>query len=486
MARHIIIVDSPADCDWAKKAGKAVTLQQYVESPDGLSSKSARVINLSGDLEYLDLGYYCSLLAEARGQKVVPTVETILNLSRRALYSVELPDLNHTLRDEISKLANPPQAAFTLTVYFGQTPGNRFRTFARQLFDRFRCPLMRVQVAFEDRWNVKTLEAIAPRALSPEEFDFFLARLEHYTRADWRAPKARPTARYALGVLYDPSAKLPPSTPETIKKFISIGAQMGIDVETLERKDYLRLAEYDALFIRETTALENHTFRFAQKAVFEGIPVIDDPTSILRCTNKVYLAELLQTHKVPAPKTVIVDRQNILNAEAALSYPLVLKIPDGSFSRGVVKVENRSELMENARRLFRHSAVILAQEFMYTEFDWRVGVLNRKPIYVSQYFMSRSHWQIIRHKPGGGFAEGAFRTVAVEEAPPEVVEAGVRAANLVGDGLYGVDLKQRQDGVFVIEINDNPNIDKGVEDGVLKDDLYRLMLSDFIRRIEAR
>ena len=486
MARHIIIVDSPADCEWAQKAGKAVTLQQYVETPDGLSSKSARVINLSGDLEYLDLGYYCSLLAEARGQKVVPTVETILNLSRKALYSVELPEMNHTLREEIRKLANPPQAAFTLTVYFGQTAGNRFRAFSRQLFDRFRCPLLRVEVEFEERWSVKSLQAIAPRALSPEEFDFFLARLEHYTRADWRAPKARPTARFALGVLYDASAKLPPSSPETIKKFISIGAQMGIDVETLERKDYLRLAEYDALFIRETTTLENHTFRFAQKAVFEGIPVIDDPVSILRCTNKVYLAELLQTNKVPAPKTVIVDRQNILNAEAALSYPLVLKIPDGSFSRGVVKVENRSDLVEHARRLFRHSAVILAQEFMYTEYDWRVGVLNRKPIFVSQYFMSRKHWQIINHKPGGGFAEGAFKAVAVEDAPKEVVEAGVRAANLVGDGLYGVDLKQRENGVFVIEINDNPNIDRGVEDGILKDDLYKTVLADLVRRIETR
>jgi glutathione synthase/RimK-type ligase-like ATP-grasp enzyme len=100
--------------------------------------------------------------------------------------------------------------------------------------------------------------------------------------------------------------------------------------------------------------------------------------------------------------------------------------------------------------------------------------------------MSRRHWQIINHKPGGGYAEGAFRAVAVEDAPKEVVEAGVRAANLVGDGLYGVDLKQRENGVFVIEINDNPNIDRGVEDGILKDDLYRTVLRDLVRRIETR
>jgi len=38
----------------------------------------------------------------------------------------------------------------------------------------------------------------------------------------------------------------------------------------------------------------------------------------------------------------------------------------------------------------------------------------------------------------------------------------------------------------VIEVNDNPNLDAGVEDKVLKDDLWRIIAMDFIRRIEAR
>jgi glutathione synthase/RimK-type ligase-like ATP-grasp enzyme len=61
-----------------------------------------------------------------------------------------------------------------------------------------------------------------------------------------------------------------------------------------------------------------------------------------------------------------------------------------------------------------------------------------------------------------------------------------RAASLVGNGLYGVDLKQTEHGVFVIEINDNPNLDSGVEDKVLKDDLYREILGEFISRIDGR
>ena len=39
-----------------------------------------------------------------------------------------------------------------------------------------------------------------------------------------------------------------------------------------------------------------------------------------------------------------------------------------------------------------------------------------------------------------------------------------KAARCIGDGLYGVDLKETKDGVFVIEVNDNPNLDHGWED----------------------
>jgi hypothetical protein len=38
----------------------------------------------------------------------------------------------------------------------------------------------------------------------------------------------------------------------------------------------------------------------------------------------------------------------------------------------------------------------------------------------------------------------------------------------------------------VIEINDNPNIDMGSEDLRLKDELYRIILREFLRRLDPR
>jgi len=49
-----------------------------------------------------------------------------------------------------------------------------------------------------------------------------------------------------------------------------------------------------------------------------------------------------------------------------------------------------------------------------------------------------------------------------------------------------VDLKQTEKGVVVIEVNDNPSIDAGVEDEVLKDDLYRTLIEDFVARLDLR
>ncbi|WP_455203227.1 ATP-grasp domain-containing protein, partial [Kaarinaea lacus] len=167
-------------------------------------------------------------------------------------------------------------------------------------------------------------------------------------------------------------------------------------------------------------------------------------------------------------------------------YPMVLKMPEGAFSLGVFKAENRKEFNSIAERLFKKSELILVQEYLYTEFDWRIGVLNRKPIFACQYFMFKKHWQIVKHGSSGGFEEGDAKTWPIAEAPKAVVEIAVKAASLIGDGLYGVDVKQSDKGVFVIEINDNPNIDTGVEDRYLGSDLYELILAEFLRRLEAR
>jgi glutathione synthase/RimK-type ligase-like ATP-grasp enzyme len=300
------------------------------------------------------------------------------------------------------------------------------------------------------------------------------------------APR-RPAPRFDLAILHDPDNPEPPSNARAMQLFEKAAAEVGLAVEFITRTDLARLPEFDALFIRDTTFPNHYTYRFSRRATAEGLVVIDDPDSILRCNNKVYLAELLARHNLAAPRTLMVHHGNVGQIVPGLGLPCVLKQPDSSFSLGVAKVETEEALLAKVNALLQKSELIVAQEWLPTEFDWRVGILDRRPLFVCKYYMAAGHWQIVKREPGRrGYEEGPVQAVAVAEAPEEVVKLALKAANLIGDGLYGVDIKQVGNRCYVIEVNDNPNVDAGNEDGVLKDALYREIMGSFVRRIEAR
>jgi glutathione synthase/RimK-type ligase-like ATP-grasp enzyme len=211
------------------------------------------------------------------------------------------------------------------------------------------------------------------------------------------------------------------------------------------------------------------------------MPVVDDPESILKCLNKVYMHELMGRHRIAQPRTLTVHRDNVDQIVATLGLPCVLKLPDSGFGLDVVKIESEEQLRKEAERFFKVSELIVAQEWLPSEFDWRVGVYDRRPLFVAKYFMAPGHWKIINAEQG--MAEGKTVAMSIGEAPEQVIEMAVRAANLIGRGLYGVDLKQVEDRVYLIEVNCNPNLDAGNEDQVLGEALYREILGVFARRI---
>ncbi|RON09754.1 glutaminyl transferase [Pseudomonas brassicacearum] len=486
----VIIVERKED--WASyfPSEDIVSAQEYLEQTRGSEQgKRVQVINLCRSYKYLGHGYYCSLLAEARGHKVIPSVRTISELTRKSLYGLSLDDLDKALDKALNNHLYSDTEGFTLTLYFGKTNIEPLQDLARQLFEVFPCPILLVEFRRSNGWHIEGVKSGALHKLREDQEDHFANSLDSFSRKIWRMPRSRRLARYDLAILHDPQEALPPSNARALENFVRVGKGLGIDVELIERKDYARIAEYDGLLIRETTSVDNHTYRFAKKAESEGLVVMDDPASILRCTNKVYLTDLLNSHQLGMPATEILYKERPEDFERVgerLGFPLVLKIPDGCFSRGVIKVESQQALLEATAELFEHSVLLLAQEFFYTEYDWRIGVLNRKPIFACQYFMSKGHWQIYNHKAKGQDINGECRTLAVHEAPKAVVDLAVKTANLIGDGLYGVDLKQSGDKVVVIEVNDNPNIDAGIEDAYLQDDLYSLVLEEFVRRLELK
>ena len=248
------------------------------------------------------------------------------------------------------------------------------------------------------------------------------------------------------------------------------------------RDDYGRIAEFDALFIRETTSVNHHTYRFARAGGQRGLVVIDDPQSIVRCTNKVYLAELLARRNVPTPRTIIVHRDNVGRSSTQLGFPCVLKKPDSSFSQGVVKVENEDELAAQLKELFDSVGSddrpgVLAHDVRLADrHSEQAAALCLQVLHGTGPLADHSAQARWRHAAMGG-----SEVLPVEVAPRKAVQTALKAANLIGDGLYGVDIKQSSGNFYVIEVNDNPNIDAGVEDKILEDELYRRIMAVFLR-----
>ena len=487
MSRLVIVVEKASDWGSYYPSDNVVTAMDYLREPIG-GDERTHVINLCRSYRYLGTGYYVSLLAEARGHRVIPSVRTINDLRKRSLYGLDIEDINHKLT-KFLPAGGRDTTDLGVLVYFGETSYPSLQDLARQVFELFPCPLLRIEFVRERVWQIGAIKPVGFQNLDDAQEDAFAHALDRFSKRLWRKPRARRAFRYDLAMLCDAEEKLPPSDRRALKNFVGAGRELGIDVDMIGRNDYSRLAEYDGLFVRETTAIDNHTYRFAHKAEREGMVVIDDPASILRCTNKIYLHDLLHSRKLPTPRSEILyhkDPRQLRTLPERLGLPLVLKIPDGSFSRGVVKVESLDALEKAAAELFQHSALLIAQEFLYTEYDWRVGVLAGKPIYACQYFMSRGHWQIYNHGAKGSDKTGGFKTVPVAEVPAQVLKLALKATHPIGDSLYGVDIKQTPDRVVVIEVNDNPSIDSGVEDAVLGDELYLIVMREFLARMERK
>jgi len=477
-----VITDNPEDIPPIPGVEVAAA-RLYLTDPRFARMRALRVLNLCKSHRYQSIGYYVSLLAEARGHRPMPNITTMQDMKSQSIIRMASDEY----KELIDRCLGQEKAGkLSFTIYCGRTPEPGRERLAAGIFKLFYAPLLRVDFTRNASWHLHNVSPVDLRDIPRQERAFARDALTEYLGSHRTSAPKRSTPRYHLAILHSPDEAMPPSDAKALKRFAKAAADLDMGTELITREDASRLSEFDGLFIRETTDVNHHTYRLSSRAAAEGLVVIDDPASILRCSNKVYLAESLGRHSIRTPRTIVLHQRNLEEALRGFPFPFVLKQPDSSFSQGVVKVENQQDFLEQAKRLLKRSELIIAQEYLPTGFDWRIGVLDRKPLFACKYFMASKHWQIINNSCPGKGALGQVEAVPLEQTPKSVLATALKAAALIGDGLYGVDLKVVGRKVHVIEVNDNPNIDAGGEDAILKDALYLRVMEVFLRRIEAR
>lgn len=482
MSSKLIVTDRPEEWVDVIQDVEVLTPGDYFSGEQFQKSKKFKVVNLCKSYQYQSVGYYVSLLAEARGHKVMPEISTLQDFRFPSLMKEDAEDFDDIIQDTFKKQKTDKLELF---VCFGKAHLPALNRAGTLLFNLFQAPILKAVFSKKDKW---TLQQLKPLNLNefPDTLDAHLKEaLDEYLQGKNRINKQFSRKTYDLAILINPDEETPPSSKKAIQNFVKAGEKVGFNVDLITKNDFAKLIQYDALFIRETTNVNHHTFKFAKKAASEGLIVMDDPESILRCTNKVYLSELLRAHQIPTPKYWIIKKDKLSQLKLQkVEFPIILKQPDGSFSKGVKKAKDEAEFITVLKDFFQTSELVIAQEFIPTDFDWRVGVLNKKPLYVCKYFMAANHWQIVNWQQGVKEPDqGEAETMAVDAAPKALLDLAVKATSLIGNGLYGVDIKQQGKKYYIIEINDNPNLDDGVEDRVLKQQLYLNIMQEFMNRL---
>ena len=481
--RNFIVINQPGKWIFPDVNAEVISVKDYINNPFFQTNSNIRIFNLCSSYQYQSYGYYVSMLASARGQRVVPSIATMRDLKIKSFI--------HAVTDEIDELIDQSfdsieSNEFTFNIYFGKTVHASFSSLAKKIYQLFESPLLKVTFIKHKRWIIKEIKPLTLNQLPEDEIEHIGRFTQEYFQKKRFTSGKIPHYKYDLAILINPQEETPPSDNKALKKLKKIGNQKGLYVEFITKSDFNRINEFDALFIRETTNVYNHTYELSRLAFAEGLVVIDDPWSILKCSNKIYQYEIFRQHKIPSPKTWVLTK-NMFSANSfnEMSFPLVMKQPDSAFSLGVSKVQNAVKATETAQKLFQKSDMLICQEFLYSDFDWRIGILDNKPLFACKYYMAKDHWQIYNWKTEGVEHEGDSETLPLDVVPYPIIKTALKAASIIGDGLYGVDLKLIDNQAYVIEVNDNPNIDFGIEDLILQDQLYEQVIDSFIKRIES-
>ncbi len=479
-----IVVNQPETWTISSEHVKIISSRDYLTHPEYSTLKKARIFNLCKDYSYQSKGYYVSLLAEARGHLAIPTVKNLVDLGEPKLVKIVSEEFDDLIQRSLKNLKSDE---FTLSIYFGQNLAVRYKELSAMFFRHFQIPFLRVKFSYSNRWNIKSIKAISESEISDDHKGSMLEFAEEYfAKKRYDTPRAN-VAEYDLAILVQPKDVAPPSNSKALKKFMDIAEKMGFYTEIVGPRDLSRLSAFDALLIRQSTEVNNEAYAFARKAQQEDIAIVDYPDAILKCCNKVFMAEAMSNANIPTPKTVIVHKDNKNNVLETTGLPVVLKSPDSTFSFGVKKAKTEEEYQKVVSEMLKKSELVIAQEFSPSDYDWRIGILDGRPFYACRYYMAKGHWQIYNwDAKKKDDQDGNADCLPIEEVPQKILKNAVKAARLMGKGLYGIDIKEVNGKAMVIEINDNPNIDAGVEDAYYGDKVYSDILSALKSRLENR
>ncbi len=236
-------------------------------------------------------------------------------------------------------------------------------------------------------------------------------------------------------------------------KFV-IDLQAGVPSLYYRQKE---LTPYDAVLPRIGASITY--FGTAVVRQFEQMDVFcaNGSAAIANSRDKLRSLQILSRHKVGMPQTTFVrDKRDVLPAiERVGGAPVIIKLLEGTQGIGVLLAETAKSAEAIIELLQSQKQNVLIQKFVAESKgrDVRAFVVGDQVVAAMRRVAQGQEFRSNVHR--GGLTE----RVTLDEA---YVQTAVRAAQIMGLHVAGVDLLEGKDGPQILEVNSSPGLE-GIE-----------------------
>lgn len=200
----------------------------------------------------------------------------------------------------------------------------------------------------------------------------------------------------------------------------------------------------------------------AEKAIELGYFVFNHPKTLKLAVEKYDSQLWLEKHKYPVPKTIMVkNEEEVEDAMKKIKeFPMVMKITNGSGGRGVVKCEDSESLISSCQAIWESNKLsrceevqpLLIQEFLTSNFDVRVNVIDGKISHVAKRQSDSFRNNLSQ--------DGKATTYRLDKKYRKICE---EIAEKLNSEWLGIDLMFSGGKGYIIEINTSPGIKSNKE-----------------------
>jgi ribosomal protein S6--L-glutamate ligase len=209
------------------------------------------------------------------------------------------------------------------------------------------------------------------------------------------------------------------------------------------------LPRLDALIPRVGASVTRYGVAVVREYEARGVITSASSQAIESSRDKLQSVQLMQSAQLPIPRTVLVYRIDQLPpaVEAVGGYPAVIKITRGTQGRGVILAENETTARAVLSIFFRHGQrPVLLQEFISEAQgrDVRLLIVGGRCVAAMERTAAVGEFRANLHR--GGVA-------SAYELDARTERLAVKAANLHGLDVAGVDLIHSGRGPLLLEVN---------------------------------